>query len=290
MQHSERPVWRSRARLASAITVAVALFAISLLGVDRPEQAWMPLAALVVIVSAAFWATARRERRERRIHEERLTVWAAERAAQEERLRIARELHDLASHGLGLITVRAAAAARAAGDDSDAERTAALRDIERTGREATTELRRMLAVLRSRDGGAALLRPAETLADLPGILAVARETGLEVEARLPDPDELGAVSPGVQLAVCAIAREALTNAARHAGPTAVSVALERSSGEVVVEIRDRGAAACWAPAPGAGFGLLGLRERVTALGGRLETGPTASGFRVLARIPDRSAS
>jgi signal transduction histidine kinase len=262
------------------------------------------LALMAVLATAATGVTTwtvLRARRQREEYERRLAAWAGERAVQEERIRIARDLHDLVSHGLGTVTVRAAAAARAPGPEGAEERVTALADIEEVSRRTTTELRRMLTVLRSTGPEAAPVRPAETLESLPGIVRAARDQGLTPTLDLP---ELGAVSPGAQLTLCAVVREALNNTARHAGPTTVRVSVRRADRSILVTVADDGPATGWEPRPGAGYGLIGLRERVRALGGTLDTaGPGAegaegstgsgsaeSGFVLTARIPDREAS
>jgi len=250
-----------------------------------------PLAAVVVTAAIALcavgivvWALLR-TRRQRRRYEDELTAWAAERATHAERLRIARDLHDLASHGLGLVTVRAAAARTLTGPAGDAERIAALADIEHAGREATTELRRMLAVLR-RPGDDTSLRPAESLADLPRIVELARTSGVRAELTV---GEVGEVSGGVQLTVCAVVREALANTARHAGPTRVAVVVQREGDAIVVSVVDEGPGADWMPHPGGGAGVAGLQERAGALGGTLRAGPRDGrpGYEVVAWLPDR---
>lgn len=281
-----RPTWNSRA--GPAIWTTLGLLVVLLLGpaAQGPVAKVFALAVVGLAVLVALWAVLR-TRRDRRAHEDRLATWAGERAAQAERLRIAGDLHDLVSHGLGLITVRAAVAARLTGPDEAAEQTRALSDIEEVSRETTTELRRMLTVLRTPDAAAAL-RPAESLADLPGIVAGARDAGLDATLDLPAPD---GVSPGAQLTVCAIVREALSNAARHAGPTTARVSVHRDGETVVVTVVDDGPVTGWEPRPGAGHGLAGLRERVTALGGSFRAGPDAAGagFAVVARLPDGAA-
>lgn len=283
MQTADRPVLRSRGWLVAGATLAALLLVISTVGVDQPVLATAAAAvAVVVAVLVLAWA-ALHERRQRREYENELTAWAAERAVQSERLRIARDLHDLASHGLGLITLRAAAARRTHGPDADAERGAALADIERAGRDATTELRRMLTVLRE-PGSDAPLRPAETMADLPAIVAAASRVGVVATLdAVPD----GPVSAGVQLTVCAVVRECLANTARHAGPVPARVEVRREGDTVVVGVEDDGPAPGWRPHPGAGRGLAGVRERVSALGGTLAVDSRRPGFRVEARLPDR---
>ncbi len=277
-----RPVLRSRAWLMAGGLLVTLLVALSTIGVSQPVGAVVVLlAAGGGAVGVLVWAL-RRTRRQRRTYEDKLTAWAAERSAHTERLRIARDLHDLASHGLGLITVRAAAARSVTGPAGDAERVAALTDIEHAGRQATTELRRLLTVLRS-PGDEAPLRPAETLYDLPRIVDTAHVSGV---AAALDVADLGDVSAGTQLTVCAIVREALANTARHAGPTRARVTVRRDNDTIVVTVTDDGPDPSWVPHPGAGTGLAGLRERVSALGGSLRTGRFGHGYQLTARLPE----
>lgn len=287
VEPTARPVPRSRVWLTTAVTLAALTIMLGFTGVAQPVTV---LATVLVYAGIAVgvlaWALVR-GRQQRRAYEDELTAWAAERAAQAERLRIARDLHDLASHGLGLITVRAAAARTMDGPDGDTERSRALADIERTGRAATTELRRMLAVLRAPGDDAAPLRPAETLDDLPGIIEAARAGG--VVATL-DADDLRDVSAGVQLTVCAAVREGLSNAARHAGPTGAHVVVRRVPGATVVTVADDGPVPGWQPHPGAGQGLAGLGERVATLGGTLRTATDGGGFRLTVRLPDQESA
>lgn len=278
---SVRPSWRSRTWIVATLALVLMLLLTGLFGVDDVDAVRL-LAGLTIGLAALIvvWAIVR-TRSERRRYEDELTAWSAEQAAEAERLRIARELHDLASHDLGLITVRAAVARRAEGSDAPAERADALTDIERISREATVELRRMLDVLRSPDP--APLHPADALEDLPEIVQQARDAGLEVDVRM---DGVGELSAGVGLAVCAVVREGLANALRHAGPTRARVAITRAGGRIEAEVHDEGAIADWASRPGTGTGLLGLRERVAALSGTLEAAPARGGWTLRARIPD----
>ncbi|SED75399.1 sensor histidine kinase [Jiangella alba] len=275
-----RPTWSSRAWPVAWAALFLLVSGLMTIGNQDPATQLLPLVVVGLAVLIAVWAVLR-TRRERRAYDDRLAAWAGERAAQAERLRIAGDLHDLVSHGLGLITVRAAVAVRL---DDPGQQAAALADIEEVSRETTTELRRMLTVLRTPDATAAL-RPAESLADLPGIVAAARGAGLDASLDLP---ELDGVSPGTQLTVCAVVRETLSNTARHAGPTRVRVGVRRDGGSVVVTVGDDGPAAGWEPRPGAGHGLAGLRERVTALGGTLAARPAGAGFAVTASFPGRA--
>lgn len=287
--HDDRPTWHSRTWLAATVAITVVLCAVLAIGVDSPVAAWAAVLTAVGISMALAVGAALKARSERRHYEADLEQWAAEKATQNERLRIAGDLHDLVSHGLGLITVRAAAASGASGPHGDAERRAALADIETAGRETTTELRRMLTVLRSPGGAAqdAPLRPAETIDDLPAIVSSAVNAGVPAELRV---GELDHVSPGVQVAVCATVREALANVLRHAGPARALVEVERDGENLLVTVTDSGAVAGHRPQPGAGHGLSALRQRAEGLGGRLATFRDGEGFRggfrLCVRFPD----
>ncbi|MEV4460172.1 histidine kinase [Microbispora sp. NPDC049633] len=258
---------------------------LALLTVSRGGLAAVVLPVVIAALALAVTVRAASSARRQRIaYEARLTAWAGERAAQAERLRIARELHDIVSHGLGLITVRASAACYPGAADDP---SAALSDIERIGRQTTTELRRMLNVLRDSTAVAAPLRPADSLRDLPAIIEDARRAGPAVTLRLGEIDD---ISPGAQLAVCSVVREALTNTARHAGPTSATVSVRRDGDWIVTSVLDEGPVDGWTPHAGAGHGIEGLRERVTAIGGTFEARHAGNGFRVTARIPEARLS
>ncbi|MEB4616198.1 sensor histidine kinase [Leucobacter sp. M11] len=223
-----------------------------------------------------------RARRQRIAFEQRLEAWTAAAAVEQERLRIARDLHDLASHGLGLITVRAAATGYLTGEHADSERERAMADIERIGRATTLELRRMLALLRTPGTDPAPLRPADTLTELPAIVRNAEQAGLIIRFELAD---LGPVSGSAQLTVCTVVREALANTLRHAGPTTARVTITAARGIIDIDIRDDGPAPGWRTHPGAGHGLTGLRERLAVHGGALSVGSYGTGYRVHATLP-----
>ncbi len=204
-----------------------------------------------------------------------------------ERNRIARELHDVVSHGLGVVVVLAAgAAARARTDPASAEE--AMLAVERTGRRSLVEMRRMLGVLRDDDPGPGGPQPG--LADLDRLLGEVRAAGLPVVAEVSgDPVDL---DDGVDLTAYRIVQEALTNVRRHAGPsvTRVEVELRYGPDELVVRVADDGAG----PAPATGGtpaqGLIGMGERVASCGGTLRTGAgRTGGFEVLAHLPSGSA-
>lgn len=279
MDMSERPQWSSRAWLIAAGVIVVLLMSVLLLNPDLGiiGLIWVLTAITAAAVTVAVWALVR-TRSQRRAYEQRLEAWVAERVVQEERLGIARELHDLASHGLGLMTVRASYA-NLTDDEDDTERRLALADIERTGREATTELRQMLSLLRGAGPESAPLRPVATLADLPGIIQASERSGLSVTTELSD---LGEVPPALQSSICAVVREALTNTARHAGPTIAHLRLERSGNTIRVDVHDDGPVRGWQPQAGAGHGIIGLRERFALHHGTVTTGRAGAGFRLLA--------
>lgn len=281
MDASPRPTWRSRTWIAAGGMIALLVALLSFLGLDGPQSvAVVVTAAGIIAMGVLVWATVRSQR-QRREYERSLTEWAADRAAQQERLRIARELHDLASHGLGLITMRAAAVAPLEGAGGDAERRRALVDIEEAGRSAMSELRRMLTVLRE-PGDEVPLHPPARLSDVPGIVAAAEAFGVRASLRM---EQMGEVPLAVQAAACATIREALANVGRHAGPVPASVVAVRDGNALRIVVADEGPARGWQSQPGAGHGLRGMRERVGALGGTLIAETEGAGFRVDARLP-----
>ena len=257
----------------------VAVAAVFILGLTWPFIAVL----LVGLGAVAAWAIVRL-RVERAEHEAALARWSAAEAVLAERLRLARDLHDIVSHGLGMITVRAAAAAHLHGRKPDEQALlAAITDVEAISRTATVELRRMLATLREA-GDEPARHPTDTLAALPEIIAAACRAGLRVQLRQ---ETLGPVSPGAQVAICRVIREGLANSARYAGSTQVDVHLARTGAGVTVTISDDGPSRGWAVTPGAGHGLIGLRERVGSLGGTLTGGPRpGAGFCLAATVPE----
>lgn len=200
-------------------------------------------------------------------------------AVSDERVRIARELHDIVAHSLSVIAVQADAADAALERDPPRAREP-LRVIHETARSSLGEIRDMLQLLRADDGE---VRPARGLSALDELLASARDAGLAVESHM----NLGGhiVPPVVDFAAYRILQEALTNVARHAGAVSVSMTVEASDEALELTVTN---------APGrtprkvasAGVGLLGIRERVSLLGGSLDTGEVAGGgFRLVARLP-----
>ncbi|MCQ8193748.1 sensor histidine kinase [Streptomyces rugosispiralis] len=210
---------------------------------------------------------------------------AEQRAASEERLRIARELHDVVGHHISLINVQSAAALRRLRKDPEGgpERAEeALGAIKDASREALRELRTTLGVLRQVDESAPTA-PVAGLDRLGDLAAAARRTGLDV--RVSTDGERRRLPAEVDLAAYRIVQESLTNVTRHAQATAVTVRTEHGPRHLTVEVTDNGRG----PIPlggGSGSGITGMRERARALGGELTTGPTLNGgFTVRATLP-----
>jgi signal transduction histidine kinase len=202
-------------------------------------------------------------------------------AVAEERARMARELHDIVSHNLSVVVLQAAGArARANGHGAD---VTTLEKIERSGRDALVEMRRLLGVLREEDA-AAELAPQAGIAQLHALVAGVREAGLEVELAVEgDCDGLPAA---VELSAYRIVQEALTNALKHAVGAHARVCVRREPGALTIDVDDDGAAPVAGAPAGAGRGLIGMRERVALFGGELRAGPRAEGgFAVQARLP-----
>ena len=229
-----------------------------------------------LLVCWIWWAAKRSGRRQA----EQLRSQQIAAAVTTERLTIARDLHDLVSHGIGLITVRASVARNVDAEDPESL-VAALCDIEQASRATTLELRRMLQVLRSDQD--APLSPSPGDPNWDGLLESAERAGLHVKM---SNDGVTPNSEGVALAIHRILQEGLANAARHAGPTSVHVELARRGEVLHLAVTDSGPVPGWRSRPGAGSGLIGLRERVAALGGNLRHHRSPDGFRLEAELPD----
>lgn len=244
---------------------------------DEVVPGWVILAALVGL---GHWVRSR--------HAE--TKVLVDRAAADERDRIARELHDLVAHSLAVTVVQAQAGQRVLDRDPEAARTA-LASVERLSREGLAELRRLLGMLENDDS--ASVDPPPSLDRLTELVADVRATGLPV--RLTVSGARGDVPAGVDLAAYRIAQEGLTNALKHAGPGA-QVDLTVSYGDDAVEVAvvddggasggSGGSGAGGGAAGGSGRGLVGMRQRVALYGGDLVAGPRRDGgYEVRARMP-----
>lgn len=208
----------------------------------------------------------------------------AQAAVLDERVRIARELHDIVAHSISVIVVQAAGG-RAALAREPARARAAFDAIEATGSQAMVEMRRLLGVLRT-VGEASLLTPQPGLGQLEALAERAREAGLEVETAVTGvPPPLPA---GLDLSAYRILQEAVTNAIKHAGRARVRIAVAHLPGRLDLSVEDDGAGGggVRATGEGAGHGIVGMRERAELYGGTVEAGPApGGGFRVSATIP-----
>ncbi|MFG2128668.1 sensor histidine kinase [Streptomyces sp. NPDC048751] len=270
---------------ALAVTLPVAFGAVYLgEAVVTPAEDWrgaVGVAGLVLLVIGAAWGVGFtvRGRRAEAAREQRRR---SERTLDEERLRIARELHDIVSHNLSLIAVKAGVAGHVAEADPW-EARAALKVIEETSRSALAEMRRTLGVLRTQG---APLEPAPGLDRLGSLAAEAKRAGVDVDLTV---HVMEGLTEGIQLIIYRIVQESLTNAVRHAAPTRCQVRVEADEREIRIDIADEGPP----PAPGravrelpGGHGLLGMRERAMMYGGSLEAGPRpGGGFAVSVRLP-----
>jgi len=204
-----------------------------------------------------------------------------QRSAQEERLRIARDLHDVIAHTLTTINVQAATAAQLLERDPSHARTA-LETIEDASRDAIGELRAVLGVLR--DDGDTPLAPAPGLEQLPDLVARARDDGVAVDLAIGG-ERPPRLSEAVSLAAFRIAQESLTNARRHAGGAAVRIALAYDRQALSLVVESGASSATAANGVSTGVGIMGMRERAAAVGGTFDARATRSGFRVEAQLP-----
>lgn len=216
---------------------------------------------------------------------QRARVALAEQAVAEERRRIARELHDLAGHTLAAVLLHVTGARHVLRRDVD-EAERALLDAESVGRESLDQIRAAVETLRTDERGTdpALAGPG----DLDALVEEYRRAGVRVSAHIA-PSAATLVGP-VGVAVHRIAREALANVARHAPTNEVELRVNGTQEDVHVVVVDRGRAANPVDSVAQHFGIIGMRERARALGGRLEAGPTADGWRVDARLPITSGT
>jgi signal transduction histidine kinase len=219
----------------------------------------------------------------RAAEKERERFEAAERAAAEERLRIARELHDIVAHAMSVVAVQSGVGAHVI-DTRPTEAKRILETIAETSRDSLTEMRRLLGVLRDDPDAAGDLAPAPGLAGVEDLAIRVRQAGVPIEVTVRG--ERPAVPLGADLAAYRIVQEALTNVLKHAGTASVDVLVCYGPDTVHLEVVDdgRGAASRGADG-GAGHGLVGMRERAALYGGTLEVGPRpGGGFRVAATL------
>jgi len=262
------------------------------------ENTWFSFGARCGVIVAAFAiGDSQRSRaalleslRAQAERAESLRVLEVERAASDERARIAREMHDVVAHSLSVMIVQAVAAERSAGTDPEAA-ARSIASVAEVGRGAAVEMRRILQVLDA-GGSSADFAPQPTLADLDVLIERFRAAGLEVD--VGQAGGAAVMDPGMELAVVRIVQEALTNVLKHAGGARAQVSL-RFGDEVTIDVSDDGPGRAPRSLEGSsasrGRGLVGMSERVEALGGTLKAQPGAGGgFVVRAVLPLSSAA
>ena len=271
---------RREAILGLLILVAV----VAVVTRNDPEGAWGDFVFAALIFGASWLAGLALNRRlaQTAALEEsvRLREEQAQRAVEEERSRIARELHDVVAHSVSVMTVQAAAVRRLLKPEQEREREA-LTVVEVTGRQALTEMRRLIGIMRTA-GESAALAPQPGMKTLDRLVEQMREAGMPVELTVQgEPFDL---PPGIDLSAYRIVQEALTNALKHAGPASAWVAVRYGDGKVEVDVENDGRTN--GGGEGGGLGLVGMRERVALCGGELRAGPReGGGYRISATLP-----
>jgi signal transduction histidine kinase len=249
------------------------------------------------VLMVVFLADAARNRRayfasveERAKRAEEAREEEARRRVTEERLRIARDLHDVVAHAIASISVQSGVAAHVIDQHPEKARDALLA-INQASKEAMAELRSTLGVLREEDENAPR-RPAPGLSQLETLVGNATRAGLRVDVSIEG--GTADIPPAVDVAAFRIVQESLTNVLRHAGATRAAIAVAHRPASVEVEVTDDGVGAnggSGTAVGGGGHGILGMRERAVSIGGCLEAGPRPSGgFRVWARLPLETAT
>ncbi len=277
---------RDRAQAVAGLAAAVGVEAIVVHNDPRGQLGELIFVSLIFAVVWTIGLTLGRkfeeaaEARERAIRAEREREVRARAAVAEERARIARELHDVVGHSVSVMTVQASGVRRLLRPEQEREREALL-IVERTGREALAEMRRMVGVLR-RPEEAPALAPQPSLEHLDRLVDQAREAGLPVDLRVEG--EACELPAGVDLTAYRLVQEGLTNALKHARATRAEVLVNYGDGQIEVMVSDDGNGV--GNGGGGGHGLVGMRERVSVYGGELDAGPQpGGGYRLRARLP-----
>jgi signal transduction histidine kinase len=283
----------TRTRRVSLTAVAVAGAGLPILVLEFPLPDQLPngrsgtpvpvITVLVPLVMIIAWLIGN-SIRQARGRTELVRAQAAAQTVLAERLRIAREVHDIVAHSIGIIAIQAGSGRRVF-DASPAEARDALAAIEATSRETLSGLRRMVTGLRRVEPGSgpgrAPLGPAPGLADIERLAAMTLDAGVQVEV-----EWLGSREPlpaDIDLSAFRIIQEAVTNVVRHAGTDRCLVWIDQQDGYISIEVTDNG---CGGSTTGTGYGITGMRERAALLGGDFSAGPRPDGgFRVAARLP-----
>jgi signal transduction histidine kinase len=279
----------TRARVIAAVAAVVAVVLADSLHSGGPTMLQTLGHALLVAIPLLI-ADVHRTRhanlallRERLELAERTREQEAQRRAEQERLRIARDLHDVIAHTLTTINVQASTAAQLL-DRNPGHARDALETIEDASRDAIDELRAILGVLRDGEDGGAPLRPAPGIDDLPELVRRTRDDGVDVRMAVVG-ERPPRVSDAVSLGAYRIVQESLTNARRHATGAAVQVTLSFEPDRVAVAIENGKGTFARANGHGSGVGIMGMTERAAAVGGTVSARPLPGGFRVEAELP-----
>ncbi len=279
---------RSRSRLeaiaaagASAIVAAIAILIVSPNALIEEGLTEIVIVLLVLAVAEVVRTNQART-------SERIAAEATERV-HAERLRIARDLHDVVAHSLSNIAVQSGVAARLI-DTNPEHAKKALEIINDAGRNSLEELRSLLGLLRSEEDDLETRPTPGQLDDINEIIARAAESGLDIEVVRTD-DFPSAMPPGVVLATCRIIQESLTNVSRHAGPVSVLLELHHNDDQLNLRITNAPGATDRPQVPSTGVGIIGMTERAEALGGQLSTRQLPDGgFLVKATLPHHENS
>ena len=285
---------RRRAEVGAAAAIAVvAALELAQVGRDRLRlEDALPMVVVTLVVGIVGFVVADRRTRSAALRDraeflEREREALSRQAAAEERLRIARELHDLVAHSLTTIAIQSSTGRLALPQHPDVAQRA-LATIETTSRDANREMRQLLGVLRQGGDTAAQLDPPPGLANLDDLVGTMRQAGADVQLTVEGSRR--PLSRSLDLVAYRVVQEALTNVVKHAGRPAAAAVLVRYDGDqLVLEITDDGAGNGGSSDGHPGLGIVGMRERVTALGGQFTAGPrSVRGFRVAARLPIRA--
>jgi len=281
---------RRTSQAALAVVAVATLSAVLAAGGSRVTPSLFATAAVVL----AAWL-AGENTRSRRVYAAAVAERAAERevereerirrAATDERVVIARELHDIVAHAMSVIAVRSGVA-RVVIDAQPDEAREALGIIETTARRALQEMRLLVGVLRGAEGSDGDLGPAPGLDGVAELVDQAGHAGVQVTVVIEGEER--PLSGGANLSAYRIIQEALTNVARHAGPTRAQLRIAYQAEEIVIEVVDEGGQRWDRPSAdptGSGHGLIGMRERAALYGGSLTAGPHGHGFEVRATLP-----
>jgi signal transduction histidine kinase len=272
--------WSTSLKSAVPLGVLAAATPVLVARVQEPAE----VAVAIWIMGIAFpwvWSRAfvRQERLADQLADTRREL--AERAMVAERREIARDVHDFVGHGLAAVMLQVTSARHVLRRDPEAAEEA-LRSAEEVGRRSMRELRRTVTLLRSDETG--VDPPLPSVAEIPALVDQARAGGLAVA--LQTRGDLSAIPPGVGVAVYRISQEALANAARHAPRARTTLGLELTDGRVAILAETKGpVVSSSAERERPRYGLIGMQERATALGGEFDAGPTPDGWRVSCLLP-----